>query len=118
MDNLQAKNHSFERRAWGAFCAWWEFANLFGFLFSGAWILGAALILIALNVTRVRNGLPASGFTSTAGILALVWSGLDIAGSSLELPFELPVVPILLIVLGVIVFARNLIGKQLSKQEA
>jgi hypothetical protein len=118
MDNLQVKNRTFERQAWGAFCIWWEIANLFQFLFSGTWVLGAGLILIALNAVRARNGLPTSGFTITVGSLALVWGGLDVAGSCLDLSFELPVIPILLIVLGVIVFAGNLIGKEASKQEA
>jgi hypothetical protein len=118
MDNAQARNRTFERNAWGAFCVWWEMADLFQFLLSDTWILGCGLILIVLNVARVRNGLPISGFTSTAGILAFAWGGLDIAGSSLELPFELPVIPILLIILGVIVCLPHLVGKVASKQEA
>lgn len=118
MDNAQVQNRTFERNAWGAFCVWWEMADLFQFLFSGVWILGCGLTLILLNLARARHGLPASGFTSAAGILACAWGGLDFAGSRLELPFELPVIPILLIILGVIVFTGNVISKRARKLEA
>jgi hypothetical protein len=118
MDDIQARARTLERTAWGAFCVWWEMADMFEFLFSATWVLGFGLILIALNAARARNGLPTSGFTITLGSLASVWGGLDMAGSLLDLPFELPVLPILLVVLGVIVLAGNLTGKEIRKQEA
>jgi hypothetical protein len=118
MDNIQVRNRTFERLAWAAFVIWWRIAELFQFLPSATWVLGVGLILIALNAARVLNGLPTSGFTITVGILALVWGGLETAGLYLNLPFELPVFPILLIVLGVIVLAGNLTEKEAKKLEA
>ena len=118
MDDIQVRNRTFEGLAWGAFVIWWRIAELFQFLPSATWVLGVGLILIALNVARVRNGLPTSGFTITAGILALVWGGLEMAGRSLNLPFELPIFPILLIVLGVIVLAGKLTEIEAKRLEA
>ena len=46
----------------------------------------------------------------TLGILALAWGGLELMGILLNLPFEIPVFAILLIVLGVIVLTPELIG--------
>jgi hypothetical protein len=116
MDNIQANNRTFERRAWAAFAAWWEISQLFQ-LPLGTWVLGFGLILIALNAARLLSGLPISGFTITAGILALLL-GLDTGKFFPNLPFELPVFPILLIVLGVIVLARSLTGSEAKTQGA
>ncbi len=46
--------------------------------------------------------------TALMGILAVVWGGLDLAGVFLNLPFEIPVFAILLMVLGVIVLTREI----------
>ena len=56
-------------------------------------------------------------FSTTLGILALVVGGLELANSSMVLPFELPVFPTLLIVLGVIIVAREL-AQAMSKDPA
>jgi len=66
------------------------------------------VILLGLNVARRQSGVPASGFTITLGILALVLGGLELAGAILHLPFELPVFAILLIVLGASMLVREL----------
>ncbi len=108
MDNIQVTNRTFERLAWGAFFIWWGITELFHFLPAGTGAVGFGLILIGLNAARSLNGVPTSGFTITLGILALVWGGLELAGAVLALPFELPVFAILLIVLGVIMLAREL----------
>ncbi len=118
MDRIQVGNRPLERLAWGAFFIWWGVTELFKFLPSGTWALGFGLILLALNAARLLNGLPTSGFTITVGILALAWGGLEMAGVLLNLPFELPVFPVLLIVLGVIVMARDLTAQEERKQEA
>jgi hypothetical protein len=115
MNNIQVRNRTFEGLAWSAFVIWWRIAELFQFLPSATWVFGVGLILIALNVARVLKGLPTSGFTITVGILALVWGGLETAGLFLNLPFELPVFPIMLIVLGVIVLAGNLTEKEAKR---
>jgi hypothetical protein len=112
MENTRTLNRNFETIAWGAFLVWWGITELFKFLPEGTGAVGFGLILIGLNAARSLNGLPTSGFTITLGILALVLGGLELAGFFLSLPFELPVFAILLIVLGVIVLAREMIGNR------
>ncbi len=112
MDNIQVRNRTFEGLAWGAFFIWWGIIELFQFLPDGTGLLGFGLILIGLNVARSLNGLPTSGLTITLGVLALVWGVLELAGFFLTLPFEIPVFAILLIVLGIIVLARELNGNK------
>jgi hypothetical protein len=118
MDAIQAKNRTFEGLAWGAFFIWWGITELYPSLPSGAWALGFGVIMLGLNAARSLNGLPTSGFTITIGVLAVLWGGLEMAGVFLNLPFELPVFAIVLIVLGVILLARTLAGKEAKKQEA
>ena len=60
------------------------------------------------SILSVLRGLPASGFTTTLGILALVLGGLDLTAAILHLSLELPVFAILLIVLGAIMLTREL----------
>ena len=110
MENTRTLSRNFETIAWGAFFVWWGIIELFKFLPEGTGAIGFGLILIGLNVTRSLNGMPTSGFTITLGILALVLGGLELAGFFLSLPFELPIFAILVIVLGVIVLAREMIG--------
>jgi hypothetical protein len=97
-----------EAIGWGAMFVWWGIVDLVGSLPRGAGAAGVGVILLALTVIRARRGLPANGFTTAIGILALVWGVLDIAGAVLVLPFELPVFAILLIVLGVLLLAPAL----------
>jgi hypothetical protein len=112
MNNIQTLNRNFEAIAWGALFIWWGITELFTSLPDGAGAIGIGLILIGINFARLLNGIPANGFSTTVGILALVWGGLELAGSLLSLPFELPVLAILLIVLGAIILAPALFGSQ------
>jgi hypothetical protein len=108
MENTRTLNRNLETVAWGAFFIWWGITELFNFLPHGTGAIGIGLIWLGLNAARLLKGIPTSGFTTTLGILVLVLGGLELAGSVLRLPFELPVFAILLIVLGVILFAREL----------
>ena len=118
MDDIQVRNRTFEGLAWGAFFIWWGITELYPSLPSGTWALGFGVIMLALNAARSLNGLPTSGFTITVGVLALLWGGLEMAGLFLNLPYEIPIFAIVLIVLGVILLARNLVGKEAKRQEA
>lgn len=60
----------------------------------GAWLIGVGLIMLGLNAARYLNGINMSGFSTFLGILALL-SGL---GDFLGL--QLPLFPILLILIG------------------
>lgn len=108
MSNRQKLNHRFEVLAWGAFFIWWGITELFPSLPEGLGAIGIGLILLGLNMARSLNGIPASGFTTTLGILGLVLGALELAGPILRLPFEVPVFAILLIVLGMIFLGREL----------
>jgi hypothetical protein len=108
MNNTQTLNRNFEAIAWGALFVWWGITELFTSLPNGIGAIGIGLILLGVNAARSLNGFPTSSFSITLGILALVWGGLELAGVLLGLPFELPVFAILLIVLGVIMLAREL----------
>jgi hypothetical protein len=110
MENVRTLNRNLEVMAWGALFIWWGITELFPFLPHGAGAIGVGLILLGLNAARSLNGVPANGFTVTLGILALVWGGLELAGSLLALPFDIPVFAILLIVLGAIMLARELLA--------
>ncbi len=108
MDNKMSLNRNFEAIAWGALFIWWGITVLIPSLPNGTGLIGVGLILLGVNAARYLNGVAISWFSTTIGILALVWGGLELAGAVLSLPFELPVFAILLIVLGLIVLAGQL----------
>ena len=112
MNNTQTMNRHFDAIAWGAIFIWWGITELFNSLPDGIGIIGIGLILIGVNIARSLNGVPTSRFSTALGILALVWGGLELAGVLLNLPFEIPVFAIVLIVLGVIILAPELTGKR------
>jgi hypothetical protein len=112
MNNTQTLNRNFEAIAWGALFIWWGVTELVNDLPNGIGIIGVGLILLGVNVLRALNGTRINGFSSTIGVLALVWGGLELAGAVLSLPFELPVFAILLIVLGAIILAPVLFRNQ------
>ncbi len=113
MNTTKTVNHSFEAVAWGALFIWWGITSMVKFLPEGTGAIGIGLILLGLNIARRSNGIATSGFSTTIGILALVWGVLELTGAVLSLPFELPIFAILLIVLGVIVLVRDLTGSRI-----
>jgi hypothetical protein len=105
MDNGQKLNRRFEVMAWGAFFIWWGITELVETLPDGTGAVGIGLILLGLNAVRSWNGVPFQRFTTTLGVLALVWGGLELAAilrcrSNCRYS-------ILLIVLGVIFLGAN-----------
>jgi len=60
----------------------------------GAWLVGAGLILIGLNIVRQMNQIPMSSFTLILGGAALL------IGISDFFSVDLPFFPILLIIIG------------------
>ncbi len=110
MESMRTFNRNLEAMAWGALFIWWGVTELIPGLPHGSGAIGVGLILLGLNVVRSLNRVPMSAFTVTLAILALVWGGLELAGSVLALPFQIPVFAILLIVLGAIMLARELLA--------
>lgn len=112
MNTTNTMNRNFEAIAWGALFIWWGITVLVPSLPQGTTVTGIGLILIGVNVARRLSGFPISSFSTTIGILALIWGVLELAGVLLSLSFELPVFAILLIVLGLIILAPELRAKQ------
>ncbi len=108
MIEKQSQNRDLGTIAWGAFFIWWGITEMFPSLPAGSGPLGIGLILLGLNATRYYSGEHTSRFSITVGILAVIWGGLELAGVMLNLPFQIPVFAILLIVLGVIIVAPEL----------
>ncbi len=98
-------NRSIDALGWGALFIWWGITLLVK-LPSGVGLIGVGLILLGASLARSLQGSRISAFTTTIGVLALVWGALEMAGT--VLPYSLPVFPILLIVLGLmILFGRG-----------
>src|SRR5512140_1621329 len=108
MENTRKSTFDLEGIAWGALFILWGITEMFKFLPAGTGAIGIGIILVGLNLARTWKGQPASGFTMTLGILALLLGALELAGPFLHLTFELPIFAILLLALGVIVLIRNL----------
>lgn len=108
MKETQLQKRDLGAFAWGAFFIWWGITELFPSLPAGTGALGIGLILLGLNAARHYSGVPTSRFSITLGILAIVGGGLELAGVLLNLPFEIPVFAILLIVLGVVFLSPEL----------
>jgi len=113
MNSKQASNLNLEGIAWGAVFVWWGITELVPSLPRGVGAVVIGLILIGLNLARVRTGVPTSAFTTALGIVALVWGGLQLASPVLHLSFEIPVFALLLIVFGVFVM-----GNAVSRRSA
>lgn len=108
MNETQSQKRDFGTIAWGAIFIWWGITELFPSLPTGTGPLGIGLILLGLNAGRHYSGEPTSHFSITVGILAVIWGGLKLAGVILNLPFEIPVFALLLIVMGVMSLAPEL----------
>ena len=112
MNTTLSIKRNFEAVGWGALFIWWGITVLIPSLPIGTTAFGTGLILIAVNIARRLNGIPVSNFSATIGILALLWGGFELVGVLVNLPFEMPIFAILLITLGVIIFALELRAKQ------
>jgi hypothetical protein len=108
MDDQKTVNGTLEAIAWGALLVWWGLSFIQHFLPNGMDAAGTGVILLAVNAVRRLKGIPVNGFSITLGILTLVWGGLDMSRSVFHLPYKPPIFAILLIVLGVVLFAASL----------
>jgi hypothetical protein len=117
MENTPKSNIDFGTIAWGAFFILWGITEMFKSLPDGTGTLGIGIILVGLNLARLWKGQPASGFTTTLGVLALLLGSLQLARPFLHLSFEFPIFAILLMVLGLIVLAGELKGSKNHGQD-
>jgi hypothetical protein len=116
--NTQTINRYFETIAWGALLVWWGVQELVKGLPNGLGAVGIGLILLGLNVARMLNHIPTSGFTTFLGLLALIWGGLELTRVTFGLTFDISVFPVLLIVFGIHTLMRELTGNKDQKQQA
>ncbi len=72
----------------------------------GAWLVGAGLIVLGLNAARRILGIKTSGFGIIVGLIAFS------AGIARIIGQELPLIPILLIILGAGLVVRAATGRQ------
>jgi len=108
MENTRKSNPDLSTIAWGAIFILWGIIEMLPSLPEGIGALGIGAILIGLTLARRSKGEPTSAFTTTIGILALLWGGLELARPLLHLSFELPIFAILLLALGLIILMREL----------
>jgi hypothetical protein len=109
MENTQPLKRDFGALVWGALFIWWGISELPGILPHGAGALGFGLVLLGLNSVRLLKGERINSFSLTLGILASLLGSLLLVRSAALLPFELPIFAILLIALGLIFLARELL---------
>jgi hypothetical protein len=103
---MQAYN--FENIAWAALFIWWGGILLFPSLPDGLGMIGTGLIFLGVNFTRRMIGIPTRSLTTILGILALTWGGSELINSVSQLPFKIPTFAMVLIILGIILLAREL----------
>jgi hypothetical protein len=108
MENTNKLNQNFEIISWGAFFVLWGITLLFTSLPNGIGTMGIGVILISLNISRTRNGIPASIFSTTLGIVALLLGALELVLPYFHLSLEIPYFAILLIVFGGSMITRQL----------
>ncbi len=103
MDPRKAElNGRLEGISWGLFLIMLGGFALVRGVPEGTWLLGAGLIMLGLNGVRLMVGIRVSWFTIILGTIALL-SGLgSVLGS------QIPVGPILIILIGLAVIVRAL----------
>lgn len=107
MQDTRTLNKRYETVAWGAFFILLGLTSLIPGLPSGMGTLGIGIILLGLNLARYFSQVPTSGFTITIGILALLLGAADVLRELLRLQVDLPLFPLLLILIGVIWLVRG-----------
>lgn len=122
MDNQQEFKRKYNAIAWGLLLILWGITILFDFVPFGVGLLGTGLILLGANRVRTLHGLPAKDDNTLLGILALAWGGLELARPILRQLFEFAdwdwgIFAILLVVLGVILLARELLRMRKTSLE-
>ncbi len=71
----------------------------------GTWLLGAGVIMLGLNVVRYLSGIAPSYFTTILGVLALA------GGLGALYGIDLPLLPVLLILVGAGIVLKPLFEK-------
>ena len=103
-------NKRLERISWGAFLIMiggiWLVPDQF--VPEGTWLIGVAFILFGLNIARYMNQIPVSSFSLLLGTVALF------IGISDFFRVNLPLLPILLIIIGAKLLIQPILEKNRS----
>jgi hypothetical protein len=96
----QDLNRRLETVGWGLFLIMLGGFALVPGVPEGTWLIGAGLIMLGLNAIRLLVGIRASWFTLILGTIALL------AGLGSVLGVDIPVGPVLIILIGLAVIVR------------
>jgi hypothetical protein len=107
-EEKKALNRRMDNAAWGLFlivlgCLWLIPDEQVP---QDAWLLGAGVILLGLNALRYLKGIRMSGFTILLGVVGVL---LGVGGL---LGVDLPVLPVLIILLGLSMVVGPLLKKR------
>lgn len=105
MEHTQVVERDYSVIGWSALLVWWGVVILVGPMTIGMGAVGTGLICLGVNAARSLSGIPTVRSTTLFGLIALVWGALD---TLLNLRFELSFA-VLLIVIGVVLFAGDLL---------
>ncbi len=102
----KALDRQFDRMGWGLFLIMIGGLALVpgNAVPGGTWLIGAGLIMLGLNLARYMNGITMSNFSLVLGVIALL------AGLSEFVGVNLPLFPILLILIG-----ANILRKEMAR---
>lgn len=96
----QELNKRLETVSWGLFLIMLGGLFLVPAVPPGTWLIGAGVIMLGLNGIRLLAGIRASWFTLVLGTIALL------AGLGSVLGIDMPVGPILIILVGLAIIVR------------
>lgn len=96
----QELNKRLETVSWGLFLIMLGGLFLVPGVPEGTWLIGAGVIMLGLNAVRLVLGIRASWFTLILGTIALL------AGIGSVLGIDMPVGPILIILIGLAIIVR------------
>ena len=99
-------DHQLERVSWALFLIMIGGLALVPGVPGGTWLIGTGLIMLGLNAVRQVNGIRMSTFTVVLGILALVLGIAQVLGT------DLPLFPVLLILIGASLLWRSLVEQR------
>jgi hypothetical protein len=98
----QDLNKRLETVSWGLFLIMLGGFALVRGVPEGTWLIGAGVIMLGLNAVRLLVGIRASWFTVILGTIALL------SGLSSVLGIDIPVGPLLIILIGLAIIVRAL----------
>ncbi|HLF24784.1 MAG TPA: hypothetical protein VJG32_00490 [Anaerolineae bacterium] len=116
MDAIKVSNRRYESIAWGALFIWIGAVWLIpGDAFGVGW-LGIGVILLGLNLARRLRSIPTNWFSITLGVIALILGAAKLLLSTQGTQVELPLFPVLFIVIGVIVLVSVIVNREATVQ--